>query len=261
MNIKYLVYFYVLIFLIHQPLSVRALPANEKLVKAVKNGNVVKARKALNNGASVTVLDRGSNRMLLACVSKSKNGFNMAKLLLNHKSPVNSKVTDITTPLHAAVKDNNRPLVQLLLEKGADVSAQDENKDTPLHCAVFKGNSKIIHMLLAAKAPINPVNKYGDTPLLYAWDNTEIMQLLIEKGAGVNSVNKDGFTPLHWAASIGNSTAVQLLLKCRANPLLKDNYGKTALDYAQDMIVSDTTKQNKEKTIQLLVERQPRQSR
>lgn len=48
----------------------------------------------------------------------------------------------------------------------------------------------------------------------------------------VNETNADGYTALMMAAAHGHLEVCLLLLEHGADPLLKDNYGRTALDKA-----------------------------
>ena len=53
--------------------------------------------------------------------------------------------------------------------------------------------------------------------------------MLIEKGSDLNARRSDGYSALHVAAANGNNTGVRLLLEHGADPLIKDNNGRTPL--------------------------------
>ena len=59
-----------------------------------------------------------------------------------------------------------------------------------------------------------------------AGDCVRIMQLL-DGGWHVDGLNAERETPLHWAANLGQSKAVQLLLSRQADPTLKDRWNHT----------------------------------
>ena len=60
-------------------------------------------------------------------------------------------------------------------------------------------------------------------------DNGPRLLQLIGSGSDVNATNKSGRTPLMWAAGLGCSNALQVLLENRANLEAKDSIGQTAL--------------------------------
>ena len=88
------------------------------------------------------------------------------------------KGSSIYYPLHLAVKEHRKDLVEHLLANGGDVGAGDDTGNTPLHLATKK----------------------------------EIAELLLAKGADVNARNHDGYTPLHLAVKEHRSDLVEYLL-------------------------------------------------
>ena len=75
------------------------------------------------------------------------------------------------SPLHVAILQNNRDIVELLLEKGADVNLQNNSGDTPLHFAIAGENVELCNLLLNAGADVNLQNENGKTPLHHAVEN------------------------------------------------------------------------------------------
>jgi len=90
--------------------------------------------------------------------------------------------------------------------------------------------------------PGAPDVKEGETPLLLAaavhsWDSDRVspaLQLLLSKAdqATIDHQDKWGRCALHVAVAQGKCGAVKALLQAGANPLLKDNAGKTPLEVA-----------------------------
>ncbi|MEH1771269.1 MAG: ankyrin repeat domain-containing protein, partial [Nostoc sp.] len=66
--------------------------------------------------------------------------------------------------------------------------------ETPLHLAVSQGNKQVVELLIAKGADVNAKNKDGNTPLHLAYD-LDIVKLLIAKGADANAKNNDDMTP------------------------------------------------------------------
>ncbi len=72
------------------------------------------------------------------------------------------------TPLHYAVHEGHKEVVELLIANGAVVNAKDHEEWTPLHFAAIKGLEEIAELLIANGADVNAKDDDGDTPLDYA---------------------------------------------------------------------------------------------
>ena len=65
--------------------------------------------------------------------------------------------------------------------------------------------------------------------------NAETVKFLLESGADVNAVDtNEKFTALMHAAAEGQTKVVEILLKHKADPELRDADGDTALVFAQN---------------------------
>lgn len=106
---------------------------------------------------------------------------------------VSHSSTYSSSPLHAAVKNGNKDIVELLLKEGADVNAPGPYKMTPLHMAAKYGQLDIAELLLKNKADPNLKNSIGQTPLYIAskYGNTKLVKLLLKHGAQVNEAKKE----------------------------------------------------------------------
>lgn len=72
-----------------------------------------------------------------------------AAAILNHRHRVHVDLKDqrLKTPLHYAVEQRSKPIVNLLLKHGADVNLEDANKNTPLHIAIINRDAVICGIL------------------------------------------------------------------------------------------------------------------
>jgi ankyrin repeat protein len=173
--------------------------------------------------------------LLNAC---SDGDLEKAKRAIENGADVNAKDEEGWTPLHKASLCGHEAVVSLLVEKGAHVNAKDNNGMTPLHLTIFDEHEAIVSLLLENGADVNAKKNDGWSPLHYAsWNGNEaIISALLENGAYVNVKAKDGSTPLHWACANrygGKDAVVSLLLEKGADPTITNDDGKTPLQLAQ----------------------------
>jgi len=103
------------------------------------------------------------------------------------------------------------------------VNTPDKNEIMPLDCAVNRGNIKCVQTLIDAGAALDRLD--GDGRSLFhravCKKRTAIIELLlsIDKTKKLLDVRekKEGYTPLHYAAMVGDSSIVRMLIKAGAN--------------------------------------------
>lgn len=135
--------------------------------------------------------------------------------------------------LHLAVREPSPKVINALLGwPKVDVEPRNAQDESPLMLACIKGLGSVAARLVAQGADIN---KPGWTPLHYASTSghLEIMRLLLDKHAYIDAASPNGSTPLMMASMYGTSSAVKLLLESGADPLIKNELGLTAIDFAQ----------------------------
>jgi hypothetical protein len=89
----------------------------------------------------------------------------VARALLEMGESVNRPSRAKHIPLHSAVEDGNRQMVELLLSRGADPNYPDIMGRTPLHCAAAYGLHEIASLLLCAGADPYIADDQGDNAL------------------------------------------------------------------------------------------------
>jgi hypothetical protein len=105
--------------------------------------------------------------------------------------------------LFAAVNSKDLPALAIAVERGADVNARNDAGQTPLMVAAMQGRSE------------------------------KLIGLLVFLGADVRAHDKNGMTALMHAAAKGEQDNAEQLLQLGIDPDLKDNSGKTVIDYAK----------------------------
>ena len=112
------------------------------------------------------------------------------------------------------------------------VETRNRQDESPLMLAAIKGLTDVCQQLISKGAD---VNKPGWTPLHYAatYGHLAVMNLLLENNAYIDAASPNGSTPLMMAASYGTPIAVKLLLEAGADPMLKNDQGLSAIDFAQ----------------------------
>ena len=243
---------------------------SKKLFEEIKNNNLNAIKVLITKGANVNQTnDDGITPLSAALYSDiyKKPNFKIVKLLVENGVDVNAKddkrenVSQMT-PLSKSIYEDNLEIAKYLIDNGADVTAKDSDGLTPLHwiCTATRDkaieNYELAKMLIEKGADVNAEKEFSkETPLLWVLQQNDfdymhdITKLLIENGANVNHKNENETTPLMEAAESLNISAVKLLLENSADINAKDRFGSTALNYANGVIVLDTTNKNKDKQI------------
>ncbi|XP_053098942.1 oxysterol-binding protein-related protein 1 isoform X3 [Hemicordylus capensis] len=196
-------------------------------------------------------------RQLLETVDKGEVTFN-----INCKGRSKSNLG--WTPLHLACYFGHTNVVKDLLKAGAEVNVLNDIGDTPLHRASFTGRKEVVMLLLEHDADTSIVNGNGQTAkdvthdkeikeMLEAVEKTQerkLEELLLgaaregetgklsallnrPKPPDINCADQMGNTPLHCAAYRAHRHCALKLLKCGADPKIKNKNGQTPFALAQ----------------------------
>ncbi|MEP6720047.1 MAG: ankyrin repeat domain-containing protein [Variovorax sp.] len=137
------------------------------------------------------------------------------------------------TGLLIALREPSPKVIRVLLDAPqTNVEVRTSKDESPLMLAAIKGQQDIVVRLLARDAD---VNKTGWAPLHYAASSGQvaIMKLLLDKFAFIDAQSPNGTTPLMMAAMYGSIDSVKLLLDEGADPMMKNEQGLTAADFAR----------------------------
>ena len=151
------------------------------------------------------------------------------------------------TPLiYAAWFGHHHICKYLISEQQANLEARDDNQSTALIRAASSNKIEVIKVLLHHKADVKAMNIYGGHAAYCAAMNgyLDTLKLLVENDGDVidlKGLNEE--TPLI-AASLRDEGDVckYLVEEKKANTKLKDNDGKTALQYAYNQEIIEILK-------------------
>jgi ankyrin repeat protein len=142
-------------------------------------------------------------------------------------------------PIRAAYRGDVEAM-RRFLDDGFPVNAGNEVGYTALMGAARGESLDMIRFLLSRGAQAARADKRGFTALHWAVaqrahdssSQVACLRALLEAGADPNAQNEDGIAPLMNAAGFGCVDSVRELLRRGADPLIRDNKGKTARDDA-----------------------------
>jgi ankyrin repeat protein len=153
--------------------------------------------------------------------------------LLNRGFDANTRNPAGEHGLFLAVRESSLKVVSVLLSRPEiDVEARSLQDESPLMLASLQGLTELCEQLIQKGAD---VNKPGWAPLHYAATrgHLAVLRLLLENYAYIDAQSPNASTPLMMAAHYGTPAAVQLLLEAGADPMLRNDLGLSAIDFAQ----------------------------
>ena len=164
-------------------------------------------------------------------------------------------------PVHYAVINNNKSVVQSLLASDSDagVNAQDVNKNTPLHLAARLGSKDMCQLLVVEGADPLLKNKHGNTALhvAVAHNHKSIVELFLARCVDVMLRGYNEWTPLHMCAKAGQcimQNAQQV--SCDVATLLLENEAELeALGANDESVLHVAIQHENNKLCQLLLTR------
>lgn len=161
------------------------------------------------------------------------------RLLLNQDANICIPDVEGKTPVHwAATSDDPKALdcVKVLLEKEPDaINWQDYEGRSALHLAIASGTTETIEYLTSREnCDINIPDNMFCTPLHWAakLGLSDKVGLLLDRGTAYNSADGNGATPLHYAAHHNEAGIVKVFLSRSYITDEPDNEGRNALIWA-----------------------------
>ncbi len=201
---------------------------SEKAFAAVRSGDVdiLAGLLAGNQSLAASRDENGVSLLLTACYHRRPE---MVELILASAGPL-----DI---FESSAVDNGADRGASLLEEDPALArAFSPDGFTPLHLAAYFGREAMAGVLLehGAEPGARSRNAMALEPLhsAAASRSLAIVKRLLERRAEVDARQHGGWTPLHAAAFNGDVPMSECLLAHGADPSLKSDDGKTAIDVA-----------------------------
>ncbi|XP_052008941.1 uveal autoantigen with coiled-coil domains and ankyrin repeats protein-like isoform X1 [Xyrauchen texanus] len=206
---------------------------DERLMKAVENGDIDKVTAILKKGANPTRLDPEGHSAFH--VAASKGLINSLNVFLDNSVDVKAVDAAGKTALHLAAGGGHSMCVQKLLQCKCPVDSTDLQGRTALHDAAYVGCKAVIKMLCDSGACIDALDADSRSPLLLAAKMCQpgACQLLVQYGAHTILRDKQNKTALILACENSCKEAVEILLKTNADMSALDIYGHDAYHYSR----------------------------
>ncbi|KAL7292959.1 hypothetical protein TKK_0013410 [Trichogramma kaykai] len=172
---------------------------NTSLHLALKYDNIVVAELLLRSGANPNLANEEGLTPLHHICQRSRNFYRIEIKFFSINDEVNQQVhidardKSDNTPLHLALRQNNRTAVESLLKRGANPNLTDAEVLTSLHLIYLMGYHGRTKMLLEIcdelNQPLEIEAKLGRTPLQWAVAGLqpEMVDFLLDRGADLSN--------------------------------------------------------------------------
>jgi len=203
-----------------------------ELFAAIRGGDATAVERLLElDGGLVDAHDENGLSPVLAALYHGHN--DIAKAILGRRPNLNV--------FEAAAAGDVARVRELVGGDPARANGTSPDGYSALGLAAFFKRRDVVRYLLESGADPRPASRNGGfTPLhsAVATDagsaDVEIVRMLLDKGADPNARSQSGSTPLHTVAFTGDRANLELLMKHRADPSIRNNDGKRPQDIATE---------------------------
>lgn len=198
-------------------------------LEAIKKGDARKVQRLLEGDPDLgrDMDEQGISPILIAAYHHQPE---VAEVIASHVGLLNI--------FEASALGKTTHIIRILAKAPELVDAYSVDGFQPLGLAAFFGHKETADYLIGAGAPVNASsnNPLKVTPLhsAVAGSHPAVVELLLKCGADPNVRQSGGFTPLHAAAQNGQMDILQMLLMYGADLRFQNDKGKTALDLARE---------------------------
>ena len=157
------------------------------LMECARAGNLEVAKLLVEKGADVQIMNKmGISAMHWALGNGQNQAEDVALLLIEKGSKVETKAFNGETPIMTAVRKGYSKAVKALLEKGADpLGVEQGSQQTLLHKASILGYGEIAGLLVKYGVDATTKDVHGNAALFYAgrYGNKSVADILNAVGA------------------------------------------------------------------------------
>ena len=226
-----------------------AFSAEETNTKSsISKQSGAKKKSIRNRKTNLTKSERAKKNIVRKVVQKEKSNDNVR--LKNENTITDVKVVkktiSVNSPLCGYAEKNDitsmrKSLLKVNYEQGY-LNTICSNGDSLVLRATKNNNYLVVKFLVDNGADVNIQNIAGVSPLHIASrvDTREmdrILEVLLhEKSIDVNLKDAEGYTPLMRAVEFEKIPVIEKLLKKGADKTIKNNYGRNALDIANNVL-------------------------
>ncbi|KAK3251628.1 hypothetical protein CYMTET_39030 [Cymbomonas tetramitiformis] len=169
------------------------------------------------------------------CDAAHKADIEQIERMVENGVDVNVADYDSRTAMHLAASEGHANVVVRLLELGANVNPRDRFEGSPLDDAIRHNHRKTQAVLVKNNGRISGMDAACTLCQAAADGDMAKLKVLFKCGVDMNAADYDNRTALHLAASNGQNTVLNFLLKIKpalnVNPV--DRLGGTPLDDAR----------------------------
>ncbi|PIO32098.1 hypothetical protein AB205_0095920 [Aquarana catesbeiana] len=148
---------------------------NSALKEAVKNGDYLTVKYALNSKEEYNLDQEDSSGMTLVMMAAAAGQDDILRLLIRKGAKINARQKNGTTALIHAAEKNYLTTVSILLEAGAFVNLQQATGETALMKACKRGNYDIVRLLIEQGADCNVLSKHQGNALQFAKQSNNVL--------------------------------------------------------------------------------------
>ena len=221
-------------------LNVRGKNGKNPAMEAARLGHLPMLKYLLEKGADINAVDENTAGLAAYAATAEKNAIELLKFLKSKGIKVDLENTELMgSPFLRALFYDRVETALFLLPEIPDLDKDDRMKQIgklAAYYAISHNRIDLLKALIDKKLVLN----YNE-PLYYKFVK-QIKVAGIYKLAARNDVISKRYTPLMYACIFGRPAMIELLIASGANPLIENNEGRIAMDYAKDHTTSSTIK-------------------